>query len=383
MESVCVTIVTYNSREYLEPCLEAVFRQTHHPVEVVIVDNASTDGTPAMLERFEGRVRVEYNDRNIGFAAAQNQAIRLSKSDWVLALNPDVLLDPDFIEQLVGAARIGCRIGTVCGRLRAIGPDLNAAAADFIDTTGIYFTPSMRHFDRGSGEPDDGRFRDMQYVFGASAAAALYRREMIGDVSTRGNFFDPDFFAYREDADVAWRAQLLGWRCLYVPDAAGYHVRSVRPGPRTAVPAVLNMHSVKNRFLMRIKNTTGGILWRFWLPAALRDVLILGGCLLWVPASRVAGEALDHAPAQGRRSTPGTLVQRGAGSRVDRRCYARTRHPACGCRGVQCGPKVGNALCRCCFGRSQLQGSALRRDPRTRRPQRLGSITPIDPSLRK
>ncbi len=257
MESVCVTIVTYNSREYLERCLEAVFRQTHHSVEVVIVDNASTDGTPAMLERFEDRVRVVYNDRNVGFAAAQNQAIRLR------------------------AARIGCRIGTVCGRLRAIGPDLNTTAGDFIDTTGLYFTPSMRHFDRGSGEPDDGRFREMQYVFGASAAAALYRREMIGDVSRGGNFFDPDFFAYREDADVAWRAQLLGWRCLYVPDAAGYHVRSVRPGPRSAVAAVLNMHSVKNRFLMRIKNMTGGILWRFWMPALLRDLLVLGGCLLW------------------------------------------------------------------------------------------------------
>src|SRR6266487_3373806 len=100
MESVCVTIVTYNSREYLERCLEAVFRQTHHSVEVVIVDNASTDGTPAMLERFEDRVRVVYNDRNVGFAAAQNQAIRLSGSDWFLALNPDVLLEPDFIEHL-------------------------------------------------------------------------------------------------------------------------------------------------------------------------------------------------------------------------------------------------------------------------------------------
>jgi GT2 family glycosyltransferase len=281
MQSVCVAIVTYNSREYLEPCLESVFRQTHHPLEVVVVDNASTDGTRTLLQRFEYRIRVEYNDRNVGFAAAQNQAIRLSKSDWVLALNPDVLLEPDFIEQLVEAARIGCRIGTVCGRLRAIGRDLRPPAVEVIDTAGIYFTPSMRHFDRGSGEPDDGRFREIQFVFGASAAAALYRREMIGDLSTRGNFFDPDFFAYREDADVAWRAQLLGWRCLYVPDAAGYHVRSVRPGPRSAVPAVLNMHSVKNRFLLRIKNTTGGILWRFWLPAMLRDVLVLGGCLLW------------------------------------------------------------------------------------------------------
>jgi GT2 family glycosyltransferase len=272
MESVSVTIVTYNSREYLEPCLEAVFQQGYHQLEVVVVDNASTDGTRDVLAQFGQRIRVAYNARNAGFAAAQNQAIRLSTGAWVLALNPDVVLLPGFIEQLVDAARIDGRVGTVCGRL---------ARGGVIDTAGIYFAPSMRHFDRGSGDPDDGRFRRMEYVFGASAAAALYRREMIADVSESGDFFDPDFFAYREDADVAWRAQLLGWRCLYVPEAAGCHVRSVRPGPRSAVPAVLNMHSVKNRFLLRIKNATGGVYWRFWAPATLRDFLVVGGCLLW------------------------------------------------------------------------------------------------------
>ena len=80
---------------------------------------------------------------------------------------------------------------------------------------------------------------------------------------------------------MAWRAQLLGWRCLYVPDAVGYHVRSVGPANRRSVPAVLNMHSVKNRFLMRIKNMTGGLYRRFWLPATARDLLVVGGCLLW------------------------------------------------------------------------------------------------------
>ena len=94
----------------------------------------------------------------------------------------------------------------------------------------------MRHFDRGWHEPDDGRFRRMEYVFGASAAAALYRREMVADISDGANFFDPDFFAYREDADVAWRAQLLGWRCLYVPAAVGYHVRTVNPPIATRFP---------------------------------------------------------------------------------------------------------------------------------------------------
>src|SRR5260370_25649103 len=107
----------------------------------------------------------------------------------------------------------------------------------------------------------------------------MCRREMIQDISEGPNFFDPDFFAYREDADVAWRAQLLGWRCLYIPQAAAYHVRSVVPGNRHAVPSVLNMHSVKNRFLMRIKNMTGGLYRRFSFPTTLRAGLFSRGCL--------------------------------------------------------------------------------------------------------
>ena len=279
--SVSVTIVSHNSRQYLEPCLRSVFAQTHRPLEVVVVDNASTDGSLEILARFEGRIRLICNDRNLGFAAAQNQAIRASESDWVLALNPDAALLPDFVSELVEGGQIDPKVGAVCGRLLSMGRNLQPLENPLIDSAGIYFTPAMRHFDRGWHEPDDGRFREMEYVFGASGAAALYRREMIADVSDGDNFFDPDFFAYREDADVAWRAQLLGWRCLYVPTAVGYHVRTVVPGNRRAVPVAVNMHSVKNRFLMRIKNTTGGIYRRFWLPATVRDLLVVGGCLLW------------------------------------------------------------------------------------------------------
>src|ERR1051326_4392571 len=196
--SVCVTIVTYNSRVYLESCLRSVFRQNYHPLQVVVVDNASMDGTRPLLSRFEGRIRVKYNNTNAGFAAAQNQAIAMSSSDWVLVLNPDVVLQPGFIEQLVEAGELDGKAGTVCGRLLSIGRDLEPPAQTLIDTAGIYFTPEMRHFDRGWHEPDDGRFRKMEYVFGASAAAAMYRREMIVDISDGDNFFDPDFFAYRE-----------------------------------------------------------------------------------------------------------------------------------------------------------------------------------------
>jgi GT2 family glycosyltransferase len=197
----------------------------------------------------------------------------------VLTLNPDAILLPEFLAQLVEAGRADSAAGTICGRLLSISPNLRTPDQRRIDSTGIYFTPELRHFDRGWSEPDDGRFQEMEYVFGASAAAALYRRTMIDDISVDGEFFDPAFFAYREDADIAWRAQLLGWRCLYVPSATAYHVRTVVATNRRSVPAVLNMHSVKNRFLMRIKNMSGRLYLRYWLPITVRDVLVIGGCV--------------------------------------------------------------------------------------------------------
>ena len=103
---------------------------------------------------------------------------------------------------------------------------------------------------------------------------------MIEDISVDGEFFDPDFFVYREDADVAWRAQLLGWHCVYTPQARGYHVRNVLPGNRRALPAAINMHSVKNRFLMRIKNMTGDLYKRNWLSITARDLIVVGCCIL-------------------------------------------------------------------------------------------------------
>ena len=104
---------------------------------------------------------------------------------------------------------------------------------------------------------------------------------MIEDISLDGEFFDSDFFVYREDADVAWRAQLMGWKCLYVPYARGYHVRKVLPGNRRALPPEINMHSVKNRFLMRIKNISSDLYWRNWFSITGRDVLVVMCCLLW------------------------------------------------------------------------------------------------------
>lgn len=278
---VSITIVTYNSGRFIKRCLESVLDQQYPFKEIIVIDNNSSDGTIDILEPFEDRCRIVYNEENIGFAAAQNQAISLSSSEWVLTLNPDVLLLKDFIEALVTAGNLDPRVGTVCGKLLTMTAGFDFPEEPVVDSTGIYFTPNLRHLDRGSLEVDNGHFRNYEYVFGATAAAALYRREMIDDIQIGGEFFDADFFVYREDADVAWRAQLLGWKCLYAPYAKGYHVRKALPGNRRALPAEINMHSVKNRFLLRVKNISWDLYRRNFFSITARDLVVIGCCLIW------------------------------------------------------------------------------------------------------
>jgi GT2 family glycosyltransferase len=283
--AVCVSIVTCNDERHIERCLEAVLAQFGAHLEIVVVDNASSDKTLELVGKFRPHLRLIRNQRNAGFAEGQNQGIGWSQAPWVLTLNPDVLLQPDFVAQLLGAAGADPRVGTVCGKLLSIGKGFTPLPEPRIDSAGMYFTPAMRHFDRGWGELDTGQYERREYVFGATGAAALYRREMIHDVSVDGEFFDPQFFVYREDADVAWRAQLLGWRCLYTNTALGYHVRTVTPVNRKAISPLFNMHSVKNRFLMRIKNLTPEVWSSCWAAMTLRDLLVIGGCLLHEPRS--------------------------------------------------------------------------------------------------
>jgi GT2 family glycosyltransferase len=118
-------------------------------------------------------------------------------------------------------------IGTVCGKLLRWKPGQEPERTQVIDSTGIYFLRNLRHLDRGEGEINSGQYDRPEYVMGATGAAALYRRKMVEDVSVEGEYFDEDFFAYREDADVAWRVQLLGWSCLYTPAAVAWDVRRV------------------------------------------------------------------------------------------------------------------------------------------------------------
>src|SRR5450755_3574718 len=273
---VSVLIVTWNSGRHLQQCVASLDRQNYPDLEVVVIDNASTDATREFLRPREPQWRVTYNERNVGFAAGQNQAIRAAKGEWLLCLNPDVLLADDLVVRLVEAGAAHPEVGSICGKLLRWDPVNEPHQTRTIDSTGIYFTRNMRHLDRGAEETDAGQYDRAQYVFGATGAAAMFRRSLVEAVSVEGEFFDEDFFSYREDADLAWRAQVMGWKCLYTPSAVAWHVRRVTPERREQLPLAINWHSVKNRFLMRGKNASGWLCRRLFWPVAWRDLMIGG-----------------------------------------------------------------------------------------------------------
>lgn len=252
---VSIVLVTWNSAPYLRRCLEGIRQQTHVPFELIVVDNASSDES---IELVAGdATRVLRNTTNRGFSAAVNQAFAVAEGSYVLLLNPDCYLQPDYIARLVAAFdAMSSEFGSATGLLlRAHGTDIEPTGE--VDSMGIRMTRAGRHLDLGQGRaldvtklPEGGPFE----VFGVSGAAAMFRAAFLRDVAVEGQVFDEDFFAYREDADLAWRARVLGWRAFCEPAAVAYHVRRVTPEVRRALPAAINMHSVKNRFLLRIKN---------------------------------------------------------------------------------------------------------------------------------
>jgi GT2 family glycosyltransferase len=274
---VSVLMTTFNSASYLERCLDSVLMQSYSPIEIIVVDNASSDATREILRKYASRLCVFLNETNVGFAAGQNQAAAAAKGNWLLSLNPDVLLSTDFISSALALSDIDPSVGFMCGKLRRWKPGEPIELTDVLDSTGIYFTRSLRHLDRGADEKDVGQYEKPEYVFGATGAAAFYRREMYEHIlAAHGEFFDESFFAYREDADLAWRSQLLGWKCLYVPKALAWHVRRVTPERRRALPLLINWHSVKNRFLMRAKNIGWRLYLRLLIPTTVRDLQVLG-----------------------------------------------------------------------------------------------------------
>ncbi len=234
---VAAIVISWNGGSDLVAALGSLGRQTLPPAEVMVVDNGSVDGSSEWVAGQAG-VRMMRNPRNLGFAVAANQGIAATTAGLVLLLNQDVVLDPPFLE--VAARRMATHpeAGAVAPRLRRQG---------VLDSTGHQLHSSLWVSNRGQGEPDDGCYAEAEEVFGASAAAVLYRREMLQDVALDGEVFCARFFAYLEDVDLDFRARWRGWSCWYEPGATASHVRGGSGLHRTAA---IERHVLANRFLL-------------------------------------------------------------------------------------------------------------------------------------
>ncbi len=216
---VSVVIVNWNGRRHLEGCLPTLFAQTFTDFEVILVDNGSTDGSVEWVEAHYPQFCLIRNETNVGFAAGNNQAIRASQAEFIVTLNNDTRAEPGWLAALVEAASDPA-VGMVASKM------LFADRPTMINSAGIALDPVGIAWDRLGGLPDDPDEREPLEVFGPCAGAALYRRAML----ERIGLFDEDFFAYLEDVDLAWRARLAGWRCLYAPAARVYHAHSATGG---------------------------------------------------------------------------------------------------------------------------------------------------------
>lgn len=248
--SFSIIIPVFNSEKVLPECLESLAVQTHPPLEIILVDNGSTDDGVRNAQQRWPDLKVIRNEENQGYAGGCNQGIRKVSGDYTLLLNDDARLDRFFLENAEKAFEEHPEAGSVSGKVyRAEKP--------ILDSTGIMlqkrkFSPS----DRGENEEDRGQYNQEQYVFGPSGAAACYRTAALEDARIGDEYLDEDFFAYYEDVDLSWRLQLLGWRCLYRPDAVAFHDRK---GPERKDRRIY-VRSFANRYLCYIKNELPGCL---------------------------------------------------------------------------------------------------------------------------
>ena len=240
MTPLSVVVVTHNHADTVAQCLESVRATSPTDTRIRVLDNASADQTEAAARSVPG-VQVTPMGRNTGYSAAMNQGVTESDTDLVLCLGPDVVLQPGFFEALVPAMGPGVAMAT--------GLLLDAADRTRIDDAGTVMTAGRQFKSRGAGEPDRGQHRAGD-VLAVCGGCCLLRRDAVADLELGGELFDEDFFAYKEDVDLGWRAHLLGWTCRFEPAARALHARK---GARSLSEQMFRL-SVRNRLLLLLKN---------------------------------------------------------------------------------------------------------------------------------
>jgi hypothetical protein len=268
---VCAVVLSFQGRSLLETMLPTLLAQSYRDLDVVVVDDGSNDGTVEWLSESWPDVRVVANPVNRGVAVSLNRGVEAAGAEYVALLNNDLELDPDWLGELVRALDEHPEAASATGKL------LNFQRRGEIDAAGDLMRWSGMSDHRGRAEPDDGRYDEPDAVFSPCAGAALYRRTSFEDVGT----FDEDFFAYLEDVDWGFRAQLGGYSARYQPSAIAYHVGGAttmrNPGRFVALQR-------RNHLLVVLKDYPTGALIRHapkvlalqagWLLASARDGIL-------------------------------------------------------------------------------------------------------------
>ncbi|MBU4311142.1 MAG: glycosyltransferase family 2 protein, partial [Candidatus Omnitrophica bacterium] len=216
---ISVIVVNYNKKDMLKRCLDSVRGQGLQDIEIIVVDNASSDDSVEMVGRYYPDARLIWNTRNLFFCKAYNQGIDRAKGSFILCLNNDVVLDKDYLKEALAAIGVDIRVGMVSGKI--LRPDRKT-----IDSTGLFLGRNRKPVERGYGRKDRGQYERPGYVFGVSGACAFFRRGMLKDVKDANGYFDERFGMYYEDLDLCWRAQKKKWKAYYTPKAIAYHERA-------------------------------------------------------------------------------------------------------------------------------------------------------------
>ena len=248
MRSVTALVVTWDSEADIARCLASLDAVEHDAFDVVVLDNASSDGTVEAIEDFRGRPRrhaltLMRLPQNRGFCGAVNAGVRASTADAILLVNPDATLTPDAVGIMVRVLAEHPECGSVQPKVLRLTRD--GAESRTIDTTGHVLTRPRLLLNRGAGAVDDGRFDEAGEVFGVSGALVLHRRAMLEDVARGGaddrEYLTEDLVAYFDDVDLDLRSRQRGWTARYEPMAVGHHARAGASRRRRRRVRVLNL----------------------------------------------------------------------------------------------------------------------------------------------
>ncbi|MCG2712676.1 MAG: glycosyltransferase family 2 protein [Candidatus Omnitrophica bacterium] len=243
MDKISVVIVTWNAEAFIRRCLDCVFSQGIDDMEVFVVDNGSVDKTVKIVKEFAPRINLIENSENKGFCFANNQALAKARGDFILTLNSDIALENNYVSELLDFLKINPKAGMVQGKFLRMDKVT-------IDGLGLHLSPLFRLGNIAEGKADTLKFNKSFEIFGPCAAAALYRKELITDITFEDEVFDERFFFLVEDFDLAWRARNAGWIAMYVPKAVCYHYRG-SSGHKSFFRQYL---SLRNRYFLLIKN---------------------------------------------------------------------------------------------------------------------------------